>query len=63
MRMNHTMNYPTGYPALLKKLPFFILTAIVYVVGMNNVNAAAAETTAAPAPAPEKNLKILPTIL
>ncbi|MGE6434482.1 glucan biosynthesis protein G [Shewanella baltica] len=55
--MNHTMNYPTGYPALLKKLPFFILTAIVYVVGMNNVNAAAAETTAAPAPAPEKKSK------
>ncbi|PTA50010.1 glucan biosynthesis protein D [Shewanella morhuae] len=40
------MNYPTGYPALLKKLPFVILTAFVTVVGINNVNAAA--TQAAP---------------
>ncbi|MGL6013655.1 MAG: glucan biosynthesis protein G, partial [Shewanella oncorhynchi] len=53
--MNLMMNYPTGYPALLKKLPFVILTAIVYVVGINNVNAAAAETT--PTPAPEKKSK------
>ncbi|WP_181317851.1 glucan biosynthesis protein G [Shewanella morhuae] len=46
MRLNLVMNYPTGYPALLKKLPFVILTAFVTVVGINNVNAAA--TQAAP---------------
>ncbi|SUI65470.1 glucan biosynthesis protein G [Shewanella morhuae] len=45
MRLNLVMNYPTGYPALLKKLPFVILTAFVTVVGINNVNAA---TQAAP---------------
>lgn len=46
MRLNLVMNYPTGYPALLKKLPFVILTAFVTVVGINNVNAAT--TQAAP---------------
>ncbi|GMA81726.1 hypothetical protein GCM10025855_12590 [Shewanella glacialipiscicola] len=46
MRLNLVMNYPTGYPALLKKLPFVILTAFVAVVGINNVNAAT--TQAAP---------------
>ena len=45
MRLNLVMNYPTGYPALLKKLPFVILTAFVAVVGINNVNAATAQTT------------------
>ncbi|MGL5048980.1 MAG: glucan biosynthesis protein G [Shewanella sp.] len=55
--MNLIMNCPTRSLTSLKKLPCLILTAIVYIVGINNANAAATETIAAPAPVPEKKSK------
>ncbi|GMA84600.1 hypothetical protein [Shewanella glacialipiscicola] len=62
MRLNLVMNYPTGYPALLKKLPFVILTAFVAVVGINNVNAATTQAAPSTEKKQRKRRRNSPTI-